>query len=73
MILAVTMLWFICLGMVPTSTRSMRLSATELPLNARCGRGVLSLVVVTIFGFLGQKVIPTTTMQTTSAELPLIV
>lgn len=34
------------------------------------GRGVLSLVVVTTFGLLGQKVIPTTTMQTTSAELP---
>ena len=35
------------------------------------GRGVLSLAEVTIFGLLGRKVIPTTTMQTTSAELPL--
>lgn len=70
MILAVMMLWFICLVKVPTSTHTMHPSASELPLTARCGRGVLSLVVVTTFGLLGQKAIHTTTMQTTSAELP---
>ena len=70
MILAVTMLWFICLVKVPTSTHTMRPSASELPLTARCSRGVLSLVVVTTFWLLGQKVVHMTTMQTTSAELP---